>query len=334
MSADAAPPVESAPVADVAPEVMQLGGTRDDIADALGFADIEDLAPDERPAPADEIAAKRDAKADKPKTDETPDDDVATVKAIEARGKARRQREAKARAEWQAKKTSEAASAKAPAAAMPKADAPAARASTPVESAVKDVLAMIGKLAGEDADAAAAAGGAAAPDTSERKAAMTAINKRLDEIGEGLKATKEGETKLAEMQAQLKALESERVVRHHVSKAINAAADDLPLLTDPKSIRAFNKEHGTSYVDAIEMVGEAAERYFERFKVAPDMGDLAKRIERKLSGKAPETSVSDEKPTPKSKTVSRSDGSPPATRAAPNERSYEDAMEEFSQKYG
>lgn len=328
MSADGAPPVESA-AADAGPEVMQLGGTRDDIADALGFADIEDLAPDERPAPADEVAAKRDAKADKPKGEETADDDVALVKGIEERSKKRREAKAAARREREAAKPTPIA---AKAAEKPAETAKPAPALGPVETAVKSVLDAINELAAGDASAAAANGGAPAADTGERKAAMAAINKRLDEIGEGLKSTKEGETKLAEMQQQLKELQNDRIVRHHVSKAINAAADELPLLTDPKAIRAFNKEHGTAFVDAVEMVGEAAERYFQKFNKAPDMGDLAKRIERKLSGNAPEKP--EEKPTPKSKTVSRTDGSPPATRAAPNERSYEDAMEDFQSKWG
>ena len=329
---------EAAPAADAAPaiETVELGGTVDDIRDALGFENIEDLAPDERAAPADEVAAKRDLKAKPAAKDDKPteDDEVALVKGIEARGKARR----KAIADQRRARDAEVAKAAqtkpdpAPAAATKPADAPA-RAAGPVESAVKDVVEAINRLAAGDAAAAADNDGKPAADTEERTKALAAVNARLDEIKEGLKTTSEGAAKLEEVQAQLKALESERIIRHHVSKAINEVADELPLLTDPKALRAFNKEHGTTYVDAVEMIGEAAERFFVKFKTKPDLVDLAKRIERKLSGNtAPEKTA--EKPNPKSKTVSRSDSSPPATRSNPDERTFDEAMEDFNRRFG
>jgi len=326
----AAPADNSMPVA----EPVELGGTVDDIRDALGFDQIEDLAPDERAAPADEVAAKRTEKA-KPAADTSKEDEIADVKAIEARGKARRAAKMAARREREAA-VAKAAQAKpdAPAAAAAKpAETAPARAATPVETAVKDVLAMIGKLAGDDAEAAAAAGDKPAPDTDERKAALAAVNARLDEIKASLEKTTEGAKKLEEMQAQLKALESDRVIRRHALQAIDKVADELPTLTDAKAIRAFNKEHGTTYADAAEMIGDAAERYFEKFKRTPDFAELAKRIERKLSGNtAPEKTA--EKPNPKSKTVSRNDSSPPAARTGPDERTFEEAMEDFNRRFG
>jgi len=328
---------EAAPAADNSMPVdgpVQLGGTVDDIRDALGFDQIEDLAPDERAAPADEVAAKRTEKA-KPATDTSKEDEIADVKAIEARGKARRAAKMAARREREAA-VAKAAQAKpdAPAAAAAKpAETAPARAATPVETAVKDVLAMIGKLAGDDAEAAAAAGDKPALDTDERKAALAAVNARLDEIKASLEKTTEGAKKLEEMQAQLKALESDRVIRRHALQAIDKVADELPTLTDAKAIRAFNKEHGTTYADAAEMIGDAAERYFEKFKRTPDFAELAKRIERKLSGNtAPEKTA--EKPNPKSKTVSRNDSSPPAARTGPDERTFEEAMEDFNRRFG
>jgi len=327
---------EAAPAADNSMPVdgpVQLGGTVDDIRDALGFDQIEDLAPDERAAPADEVAAKRTEKA-KP-VDTSKEDEIADVKAIEARGKARRAAKAAARREREAA-VAKAAQAKPDAPAAPAAkpvEAAPARAATPVETAVKDVLAMIGKLAGDDAEAAAAAGDKPAPDTDERKAALAAVNARLDEIKASLEKTTEGAKKLEEMQAQLKALESDRVIRRHALQAIDKVADELPTLTDAKAIRAFNKEHGTTYADAAEMIGDAAERYFEKFKRTPDFAELAKRIERKLSGNtAPEKTA--EKPNPKSKTVSRNDSSPPAARTGPDERTFEEAMEDFNRRFG
>jgi len=331
VATEAAPAAGEAPAPAITP--VELGGTVDDIRDALGFDQIEDLAPDERAAPADEVAAKREEKA-KP-ADTSKEDEIADVKAIEARGKARRAAKLAARREREAavaKAVETKPAAPAAAVAKPTETAPA-RAATPVETAVKDVLAMIGKLAGDDAEAAAAGGDKPAPDTDERKAALAAVNTRLDEIKASLEKTTEGTKKLEEMQAQLKALESDRVIRRHALQAIDKVADELPTLTDAKAIRAFNKENGTSYADAAEMIGDAAERYFEKFKRTPDFAELAKRIERKLSGNtAPEKTV--EKPNPKSKTVSRNDSSPPAARTGPDERTFEEAMEDFNRRFG
>lgn len=326
-------------------------GTVDEIRETLGLNDLEDAPTDERPRdeePADEVAAKRDAKgkfvktddADKTKPDKAAkdakeDDDVATVRAIEARGRARRQAREAARKAAQPAPVASAATASPttqPAAEKP-ATAPA-RAATPVESAVKDVLDQIAALAGNDAAATARTEGAAAPDTAERKAALEAITAKLDELKAGaLKSTEEGKKQIEAMQAQLKAIESARIIRRVITKAIDSVADELPTLTDAKAIRAFNKEHNTEYADAAEMIGEAAERYWQKFKVAPDMASLARRIERKLSGKGPEQTER-EKPTPKSKTVSRSDGSPPAARNDSDDRTYEEANADFKRRFG
>ena len=277
----------------------------------------------------DEVAAKREAKA-KPEPEAKVDDDVATVRAIEARAKARR------KAANDARRTREAAAA--PAQATPQAQAQAApvaqaRPDGPVESAVKDVLAQLARLERADADAAAQTG-AAAPDNAERQAAHAAITARLDAIQGALKQTEAGQTKLSEMEAKLQSIESERTIRHHVSRLIEPVLDELPLLTDPKALRAFNKEHGTAFADSVEMISEAAARYFEKFKAPPDMAELAKRIERKLKGASPEQTEADEKPTPKSKTVSRHDGSPPAARQDPDERSFEEAQADFNRRLG
>jgi hypothetical protein len=325
-------------------------GTVGDIRDALDFHDIEDLAPEvERPGAtdetADELAAQRDEKGrfvkgdgDEPdKVAAKDDDDVATVKAIEARAKARRQQREAARRQREAKaKPPAPAPAPQPARAAAKPPEPAAPARDlgPVESVVRDVLAQIDKLASGDADAAAAADGSPAPDTAERTAQLAAITAKLDELKKSIEPTEEGKKQLVDLQEQVRALESDRVIRRAITTAINSVADECPTLLDPKALRTFNKEHGTTYTDAVEMIGAAATRYFEKFKKAPDLALLAKRIESRLTGASPEQTETDEKPTLKSRTVSRSDGSPPATRGRDDERSHEEAIAEFNRRMG
>ena len=331
MSADASGTVATAETAtpDFAPEPSSgIGGTVDDIRDALGFSEIEDLSPEiARPnAPKDEVAAKRTEKATKP--DDSDDTEVADLKAIEARAKERR-------------KTAQAARRKAepPVAAKveaPKADTTPAKLG-PVEQAVKDTLMAIDALARGDNAAAAANDGAPAPETAARKAELEAITSKLADIQNGLKQTEEGRKQVEAMQAQLKAIESERVIRRHISKAIDAIDGELPTLLDPAALRKFNKEQIAAklrtFADPIEMIGEAAERYFETYKVAPDMADLARRIERKLKG-TDETTATAEKPKKMSKTVSQNETSPPAARSGPDERTHEEAIADFNRRFG
>jgi len=331
MSADGsiATPVTDAPavtdgVADYAPPNF---GDVSDIHEALGFDNIEDLAPRiDRPGevngkPKDEVAAKRDEKA---KVDaKAADDDTADLKAIEARAKDRR------KAAQAAKRKAEPVAAK----VEPVVAAPATAAKLgPVEQAVKDTLLAIENLSKQDTEAATANGGTPAASTAERTAELAAITKKMDAIQEALKQTDTGKAQLDEMKAQLKELNDDRIVRHYVSKTIESVADELPTLTDPKAIRAFNKEHGTEYTSAVEMVKEAAERYYGKFKVAPNMADLARRIEQKLKGTdEPDTT---EKPKKTSKTVSQNETSPPAARVGHDERSYEDAIADFNKRFG
>lgn len=321
-------------------------GTIGDVREALGLDEIEDLPPDDRDqtAAADEVAAKRDAKGKftkgeaegaealaKTKDDAKEDDDVATVKAIEARAKARRlareagrrEREAKARPAASAAKPAEPAPAAKPAADL-----------GPVEKLTRDVLAQIERMATGDAETAAAQEGAPAPDTAERKAQLDAITAKLDEIKAATAASEEGKAKFTELQEQVRALESDRIIRRKITEAISDVADEVPTLLDASALRAFNKANGTKYADAVEMIGAAAARYFEKFKKAPDLALMAKRIEAKLKGASPEQTETVEKPTPKSKTISRNDGAPPAARGRDDERSFQEAEEDFKKKYG
>lgn len=304
-------------------------GDVSDIHEALGFSDIEDLAPRiDRPGEVDgkvkdEVAAKREEKA-KPGA-KTADDDTADLKAIEARAKERR-------------KAAQAARKKdAPAAAAPviaKTETPAATAKLgPVEQAVKDTLLAIEALSKQDTEEATANGGAPAPTTNARKAELDAIAAKMDAIQESLKQTDAGKAALDEMKAQLKELNDDRKIRRHVAKTIESVADELPTLTDAKAIRAFNKEHGTDYTDAVEMVKEAAERYWTKFQVAPDWTDLAKRIEQKLKGDSAEQDTA-EKPKKTSKTVSRNETSPPAARVGEEDISPEEAEARMYKRLG
>jgi hypothetical protein len=298
-------------------------GDVSEIHEALGFDGIEDLAPDTRESKpevtVDEVAAKRDTKTKDAKSEA--DTESAELRAIEARAKERRKARNASRAKTE------------PVATKPVETSPAKTVTLgPVEQAVKDTLEAIDRLARGDADSAAKNDGAV-PDSASRDASMQALTAKIDELKEGLKQTVEGKAQIEAMQAQLKELNDDRIVRNHVAKAIERVADELPTLTDSKAIRAFNKEHGTDYTDAVEMVKEAAERYFGKFKVAPDMAELAKRIESKLKGDDAEQTET-EKPTKKSKTVSRSDTSPPAARQGPDDRSYQQALDDFNSKFG
>lgn len=331
---DTAAPVETgsapAPDANAFQPPPPTFGTKSELHDAIwagiDLADGESDTSDDNVV-GDEVAAKREAKAkdDKPAVE---DEDVKTVKAIEARAKARR------KAASEARRSREAAQAPAVKTDPQTTVAPqAARLDGPVESAVRDVIAQLARLERADAEAAATSG-TAAPDNAERQAAHAAITARLDAIQGALKQTEAGQTKLAEMEAKLQSIESERTIRHHVTRLIAPVLDELPLLSDPKTVRAFNKEHGTSHVDSVDMIAEAAARYFDKFKAPPDMAALAKRIEKKLQDASPEQTATDEKPTKTSKTVSRNDGSPPAARHDPDERTFEEAQADFNRRLG
>src|SRR5258707_7095287 len=164
MSADATIPVDTA-IADAGYTPPTFGDVSE-IHEALDFDNIEDLAPDTRvPAKVDGTDAVAKPKAEKTAVD----DDVAELKAIEARAKERR----KARNATRAK-----AEATAAPAAKPIEVAPVAKATvtlSPVEQAVKDTIAAIERLAAGDAEAAAANDGAPAADTARRNAQMAAI---------------------------------------------------------------------------------------------------------------------------------------------------------------
>lgn len=342
MSADSAVAVDTgsaAPADTGAPDIIPLGGTVGDIRDALGFDQIEDLAPDPRPD-AEEVEAKPNdepAKAEKPAAKANPDeadetDDVAAVKAIEARSKARRKaKEAERNARLAAQKPANdnAGIQDTPPPAKP-AEAKPERVATPVETAVRDVLAQIEALAAGDA---AATDNKPANDNADRTALLTQITSKLEELTKGVKASEEGKKQVEELKEQLRDIQNARIVRDHVIRSIDPILDELPKLSDPKSIRKFNKENGTSFADAADMVADAAARYFAKFKAKPDMADLARRIEKKLGGTTAEQRT-EEKPAKKSNTVSRSDGSPPAARSGPDERTWQEAEADFKRRFG
>jgi hypothetical protein len=258
---------------------------------------------------ADELAAKRDAK---PAKDEAKpadeDDDVAAIKAINARSRARRLERQRANAPAGSAAPSTPAAAAAPPAAEAKTPPAPAAAKPPVgvEGAVRDVLERIAELAGSDKDAAAAGEQPNAQDTAARAAALTEIRTRLDEIAATSKDSAALKEQVKGLEAQLKAVESTRIVTEFVTAGFDKVADECPTLAGKHN--------------AIGLLNAATNRFYDKYQKLPNVGELARRIEKKLQATAPEND-SDEKPQTKTrKTVTSSLGSPPAARQGPDTR--------------
>lgn len=349
MNAEIATPSEAAaagtPEAFSAP-VTEDAKARDEILANLGVTDADETEVDEGPAGAVGAEAAAAAKKDEPPV---VDEDAEAIKAINARSRARRQaREASKQAPaavasaasvesaQAAAKTAEAAAAK------PVSAAPAAEAKpNEVAQAVRDVLAQIERLAGEDEAAVAAASASGKPDAGAeaRAAELKAIRATVDQIASGLKETSALKEDLAKLQADLRRQADEQTIKSVIAEQIDAIAGDVPTVSsnarhDVQIVRDGVKR--TVRMTGQEIVRDQAEKFFNKYKVAPDLKELARRIEKKLAaGSGPtETAKNGEKTTPTRKTISSSQSSPPAARQGPDKRSGKDAEADLWKRLG
>lgn len=317
--------------------VVEISGTKQDILDAL---DLEPETPEERPAETDDAEEPTPAEtpAGKTKVEEPPaegdeakaakdgeevsDDDAAVLKAINARSRKRhleRQRAAAKPAPAAQPAPAATTSTQQPAAS------PAPRAKTEVETAVEDVLKQIAALSGADAEAATAQSQGEKPDTTqaERNAALNEIKTKLDAIAKVADKTGELDKQVTDLKGQLQALEDARVVQEHYANTLTAMADELPALT--------------ARADAMALLDRGVEKFFEKYKQPPDVRELARRIERKLTAAKPERTGTEKHasatPAPR-RTVSNSLGSPPAARTGPDTRTAEQADADFNARFG
>lgn len=202
-----------------------------------------------------------------------------------------------------------------------------------VAQAVRDVLAQIERLAGDDAEAAKkAAAGTEDKGAETRAAELATIRATVEKIGEGLTETSALKTSVAELQKQLKEQADETRVRTIIADAIDRVAADVPLVASTARHEFTIKQNGvakTVRMTGAEAVRYQAERFFEKYKVAPDLKELAKRIEKKLT---PEKTG--EKTPATRKTVSTDHSSPPASRQGPDKRSSKEAENDLYRRLG
>lgn len=304
------------------------------LEDLLRFADGGDSSPvpTDDAAGEDADAAAGDGEPEKAKAGDgeppAEDADVVMLREINARSRARRAARAKA------------ARASAPAAAAPpamtsatpppatapqgdkKPEAPAPAAAKPptslAEKAVADILKQVAELAGDDAVAAASGEQPTADDKAARSAALAAIETKLAAITDTLKETEKGKEELAAIKARLEHLDNVQKVRTHITRQIDAHAEELPKLAsgerhvvviDGKKVRA----------SGVELVEMATERFLQKFKTVPNVAVIARQIEKKLAN-GREKSSKNETTSPSRKTVSTDLSSPPAARTGPDRR--------------
>lgn len=226
-----------------------------------------------------------------------------------------------------AAKAAEAAAAK-PAEAAKDAEKP-----NEVAQAVRDVLAQIQRLSDDDeAATAAAASGTADKGAEARAAELKAIRATVEKIGEGLKDTSDLKTTVTALQAQLKHDADEANVTRIIADQIDAIAADAPTVASGAKHEIQIEQNGTKKtvrMTGAQIVRYQAERFFEKYKRAPDLKELARRIEKKLS---PEKN-GEKTPTTR-KTVSTSQSSPPAARQGPDKRSAKEAEADFYKRLG
>jgi len=304
-------------------------GSKAELRELL-FDGVEDA-----PLDASGAEARADGAEEKPaekreeKAEVKADDDAEAIKAINRRSAERRKERQRLRAAGAA-----------PARQAEPVPTPAEAAKTPQLSsqeklaadATREVLQQIARLAGED-DASAAAG-----ETQGRNPQRDALEADIrSKIDGTLKALRDGvgaENKslvdeLKAVRTQLDGLNAAREVRDHIARQFMPVDDKFPTLTDPATLRAYNKEHGTAHRDAIDLIHEAMTRTFSKHGYVPKVQIIAEAIERKLAAKSPEKTET-KKP---SRTLSSSLGSPPAARTDPDDRTAEEALADFNRRF-
>lgn len=334
-TAESGVPAEAAAAAEAANGAPANGESAADILerlDRLGDGEVP-----ERPATAKVADKKTDEVEAAPE-----DEDAKTIREINARSLARRKARGASRpalasvpaatpavaAAAEAAKVADAAAAKpAPAAAAP---------SNEVAAAVRDVLLQIERLAGDDEKAATAAA-AGTPDkgAEERTAALKTIQETVAKLADGLKETDALKGKLDALQAKLEAQQDEQYARQTIADQIDTIAEQVPTVASTKRHEIQIEQNGVKRnvrMTGTEIVHYQAIRFFDKYKVVPDMKELAKRVEKKLAGESPETNG--EKTTTTRKTVTTSHSSPPAARQGPDKRSAKDAERDFYTRLG
>lgn len=302
-----------------------------DLDDAEGEAPASGAGGEAAAAKSNGDGASAGASPDAPAGDEDGD-----IKAVLARSAARRRARAAAARTTQTPAAAPAApatSAAQPPAANGAAQPAAASAPAGVTAAVQDILAQIAKLAGDDEDAASAAAGA--PDTTQaaRDAALDAIRKKVEAIGDGLKGNEETRAVVEKLQAKLKDFEDERFVNDLIEKKIDASAAALPLVS---SGDRFEVEIGGKKVrgTGAQLVKLSVERYWKKHGSAPSLTAVARVVEKRLvAAQQPARSDTREAP-PTRKTISSSHGAPPSARSGPDKRTKEEIERDLYAKFG
>lgn len=321
------------------------GGSAADILarlDAFGSDDGETL---ESAVDADVAATIRKEPAAEAKGDETEDEDAKIIRELNAKSLARRKAKNAATrpAQVAAAAPAQTPAVDAAAVAAKAADAAAAtktgKESAPsneVAMAVRDVLAQIERLAGEDEAAAAkTAAGTADKGAEARAADLKGIREKVEKIAEGLSETGALKTSIEKLQQQLKDQADDNLIRQHVASEIDRVAADVPTVASGSRHEVKIQHNGvakTVRMTGAEIVRYQAERFFEKYKVAPDLKELAKRIEKRLTGTTQEKNG--EKTAQTRKTVSTSHSSPPAARQGPDKRSGKEAEHDFFKRLG
>lgn len=320
--AAAAEPAETAAIpAEIA--TTSLNGDTDELQDLLGLEREAPPAESAKTKAAAKPAPKADAKA---KDDDAPaDPDYEAIREINRRSAARRA----------ARRAAEARTQPAPAAAAPAKPAETPKPADPPKKtepalsgpeaaaakAAKEVLGLIAKLAGDDAEAAAdAKAEIQAKPADEQKKILEAIGAQIQKLTEGSsKVTEELRNELATVKTELETINNSRIVRNHIEEQVENIADELPTLMGKRN--------------AIDLLHKAAGKYWDKHQKMANIPELARRIEKKLSeASAPEKT---EKTASKTrKTVSSSLGSPPAARSGPDQRTKEQVEADLFAAFG
>lgn len=328
--AAAVPPGAVAEASRVAAEAPVSEGSPAEILKNLGIGEEEET---EQDLGAEGGIPPAEDKAEAKKPEPTPEDEEATrLKEINARSLQRRRAKEAARrpalTATPAPAPAATAVADAAAAAAKAAETAAAKPANGTSSspesiqAMKDVLAAIDKLAGEDEAATTAAAASGKPDAGAdaRAKELAVLRTTVEKIADGLKETDALKTKLEDLGQKLQDQEDEKFVRQHIDGQLAAIASAVPELAARR--------------DAVDLIHAASVKFFQKYKVAPDTKEIAKRIEKKLQGTGPETK-NGEKTTATRKTVSTtSHSSPPAQRQGPDKRSSKEAEADFYKRVG
>lgn len=314
--------------------LSELGLEADGAGDKDGAPAKEPPAPkaDPEKTQADQEAkGEEGAEGDEKKADDVEASDEDKIAAIMARSR-QRARDRKAReAQARGQETPAAKPAEAPA----KQDAKPTEAAAPkpgaeISAAVRDVLLQLDQLASDDAAAgqerpATAAEAAAA--STERRKALEAIQEKLEALSTGAKQTEEMRTEIASLKDTLQSIQNTRAARTWIARELDSIETEIPSLMDPSKLRDLKRADGSRYRDPVDVIHDAATRFYEKYKATPDLKALARRIEKKL-GASPEKTAN-EKTSPSRKTVSASLGSPPAARTGPDKRSKAEVEKDF-----